>query len=75
MRTPTGDYRIDYFNKFGERVPGISIIESSLTAAKETAVNPWPLPVHEAYSYTIMRCVFNSLDCDDRWEPKNAQPV
>jgi hypothetical protein len=62
MRTPTGDYRIDYFNKCGERIAGISIIEKCLTSAIEVAQDPWPIPTYGAASFTVMRCVLNSLD-------------
>lgn len=64
MRTPTGDYRIDYFNKYGERLHGDARQASSLMQAHMIAVNSKP---NGAESYTVMRCVFNSLDkgCHD----------
>jgi hypothetical protein len=64
MRTPTGKYRIDFFNKYGERIVGESMIADSLTTSHEIARASLPLPDVEATSYTIQRCVFNSLDRD-----------
>ena len=62
MRTPTGDYRIDYYDRDGEVIEGISIHEKCLTSAIEVAQGPWPIPTHGAASFTVMRCVFG-LDC------------
>jgi hypothetical protein len=59
MRTPTGDYRIDHFNKYGERIDGASAQASSLMESHQKAADLKPA---DAHSYTVMRCVFNSLD-------------
>jgi len=61
MRTPTGEYRIDYFNKYGERIQGWSKLASSLSMAHRAAAESAPA---ESTSYTLHRCVFNSLDQD-----------
>lgn len=64
MRTPTGEYRIDYFNKYGKHLPQFTQIAGSLTAAHKVALDNMPL---DAARYTIMRCLFNLLDKEERW--------
>ncbi|MGZ8164098.1 MAG: hypothetical protein ACXW04_01160 [Methylobacter sp.] len=64
MRTPTGDYRIDFFNKYGEQIRGESMIAPSLVRSHAMAIDNLQCPGMLAASYTVMRCVFNSLDKD-----------
>jgi hypothetical protein len=60
MRTITGEYRIDFFDKYGKRCVGLSMTAFTLRQANDAAkVRLMELP---DASYTIMRCVFNSLD-------------
>lgn len=67
MRVPTGQYRIDFFNKFGERLRGESLIGDSIMHSHKIAKGSMPLLEGKPYSYTVMRCVFNSLDKDGDW--------
>lgn len=62
MRTPTGDYRIDYFNKYGERIQGGSVLATSFMESHQKAQDCRPVGAH---SYAVMRCLFNSLDSKD----------
>jgi hypothetical protein len=64
MRTPTGQYRIDYHNKYGERLNGTGKLAQSIVASHRVAEANWP---DEADSYTVHLCVFNSLDKKRRW--------
>jgi hypothetical protein len=64
MRTPVGDYRIDFYNRYGERLPGRSLLAKSLIAAHETAQTSGELVTGDSVSYTINRCLFNSLDAN-----------
>ncbi len=58
MRTKTGEYRIDFFNQYGERISGSKTAEN-LGATHAIASVKAP---EKAKSYTIFRCIFNSLD-------------
>jgi hypothetical protein len=58
MRTKTGDYRIDFFDKYGERMADAETA-TNLGAAHAVASVKAP---DEANSYTIFRCIYNSLD-------------
>lgn len=62
MRVPTGSYRIDFFNKYGERLAGESLIGDSLTQSHVIAKDMLPMLDGNPASYTIQRCVYNSLD-------------
>lgn len=63
MRTPVGDYRIDFYNRYGERMAGCSLLAGSITSAHEAAKESGELDQDsEGVSYTIIRCLFNSLD-------------
>jgi len=62
MRTPTGQYRIDYFNTYGERISGTAEQAFSLMQSHEKAADTLQLPGMKGASYTVMRCLFNSLD-------------
>jgi hypothetical protein len=64
MRVPTGQYRIDFFNQYGERLRGESLIGDSLMQSHQIANDMMPMLDGNLSSYTIMRCVFNSLDKD-----------
>jgi len=64
MRTPVGDYRIDFYNRYGERLAGHSVLARSLMSALESAKENMESESGEAVSYTIARCLFNSLDHD-----------
>jgi lysozyme family protein len=59
MRTPTGEYRIDFFNKYGERLTGVAEPATSFTQAM--TIGKEALTGDKA-SFTVMRCVHNSLD-------------
>jgi len=61
MRTPTGDYRIDYHDKYGERIPGASENAKCFTQAQSLA-KAYQAENEIAASYMIMRCIYNSLD-------------
>jgi len=64
MRVPTGQYRIDFFNRYGERLRGESLIGDSLMQAQRIGSDMLPMLDGNPTSYTIMRCLFNSLDPD-----------
>lgn len=61
MRTPTGDYRIDFHDKYGERISGVSQNAKCFTHA-QTLAKAYQAENEVAASYTIMRCIYNSLD-------------
>ncbi len=62
MRTPTGEYRVDFFDKYGKRIVGTSLIAHSFKQSSEFAEDRLLVPCMYEHSYTISRCVFNSLD-------------
>ena len=62
MRTVTGEYRIDFFDKYGKRCVGLSLQARTLGQATEAAKGRLLDEEFSEASYTIMRCVFNSLD-------------
>lgn len=64
MRVPTGQYRIDFFNLYGERLRGESLIGESLMQSHQIANDMLPMLDGKPTSFTIMRCLFNSLDPD-----------
>ena len=64
MRTPVGDYRVDFYNRYGEMLTGHSVLAGSLMSAHETAKENMESETGEAVSYTITRCLFNSLNSD-----------
>jgi len=67
MRTPVGDYRIDFYNRYGERMVGHSVLAGSLTSSHEVSKESGELDLDsEGVSYTVMRCLFNSLDPDSQ---------
>lgn len=61
MRTPTGEYRVDFFNKYGERIQGMELQAGALKDAHFCAEAQLKR-ADTVCSYTVMRCLFNSLD-------------
>ncbi len=61
MRTPTGEYRVDFFNKYGERIRGAELQASAYKDAHFCAQAQLE-QVETVHSYTVMRTLFNSLD-------------
>lgn len=63
MRTPTGGYRVDFFNKYGERIQGMELQASAMEDALFCAEAQLKRD-DTVCSYTVMRCIYNSLDED-----------
>lgn len=62
MRTPTGDCRVDFFNKYGERIRGVELQALALKDCHWCPAERLKEPGMLGASYTIMRTIFNSLD-------------
>ena len=62
MRTPTGEYRVDFFDKYGKRIPGVSLVAVTLRQSHDAARDRLLVPRMYEHSYSITRTVFNSLD-------------
>jgi len=58
----TGEYRIDCFDAGGQLIPEASFPESSLCRARQLGERQLKLHLGHAVSFTVMRCIFNSLD-------------
>jgi hypothetical protein len=64
MITGAGEYRVDFFNKYKQFIPGISLQARSLGQAVDAANCRLLVPVMYEHSYLVMRCIVDSEDKD-----------
>ena len=65
MRTPTGQYRIDFYDKYGQRLADKSKNCETLTESMRQAMDKKKLYKDIIHSYTISRVIYNSLDKEE----------
>ena len=59
LQTPTGNYRIEYFNNNGDFIPGCSLNTETYSKALELGLDNLP---KIAISFKVIRVIYNSLD-------------
>lgn len=65
-RVNTGDYRIDFYDRYGGRLKLLETQSRSFTESQAKGYHVLK-ENEEAHSFTVVRQVFNSLDERARW--------
>jgi len=61
MRAKTGDYKIHFYDRYGQRLKALEAVENSLLSSMEAGDQIKDREA-EVNSYSIDRVIFNSLD-------------